>query len=260
MSLWVEPQFGLPGFPGSMSTPTDLLLSPPLAIDTCWQNWACTAIPKRLTYNYCMAIYGLCNAVKGTVDLILDLTLDLDSGLKMASNLRCGRITFKHVMSRVCWPSLVTIGAVVVAPIAWQADSHTQTYIRGLCFMYILAEVPDIARVIVRLAAILTTSRLGHSSTRTSCSTLPALTWEPLSSGPEISIGPCVQRSMQWARLDGWPRTAIGSLTRASRSTRSWSWLDSKLVLPRLEAGLASTRSWSCLDSTRSWSRLGVSC
>ncbi len=58
-----DTHFGFPGLPGSMSTPTDLLPSPRFAIDSHGQNWSCTAIPKRLTYTYCMAIYGLCNVV-----------------------------------------------------------------------------------------------------------------------------------------------------------------------------------------------------
>ena len=61
-----------------------------------------------------MAIYGLCDVVKGT----LDLNLDLDFGLKMASNLRCGGISFKLVMFSVCSPTLVTIGAAVGAAMA----------------------------------------------------------------------------------------------------------------------------------------------
>ncbi len=105
----------LAGLPGSVSTPTDLLPSPRLAIDSCGQNWSCTAIPKSLTNTYCMAIYGLCSSiVKGT----LDLDLDLDFGLKMASNVRCGGISFKFVMFSICRPSLVTIGAAVGAAIA----------------------------------------------------------------------------------------------------------------------------------------------
>ncbi len=67
-------------------------------------------MPNRLTYTYCMAIYGLCNVVKGT--------LDLDFGLKTASNVRCGGISFKLVMFSICRPSLVTIGAAVGAAIA----------------------------------------------------------------------------------------------------------------------------------------------
>ncbi len=57
-----------------------------------------------------MAIYGMCNAVKGT--------LDLDFGLKMASNVRCGGISFKLVIFSACRPNLVTIGAAVGAAIA----------------------------------------------------------------------------------------------------------------------------------------------
>ncbi len=98
-----------------MSTPTDLLLSPPLAIDSSGQSWYCTAIPKRLTYLYCMAIYGLCSVVKGTLDLNLDLNLDLSVCLKTASNIRCGRISFQFVMCSVCRLSLVTIGAAIGA-------------------------------------------------------------------------------------------------------------------------------------------------
>ncbi len=75
-----------------------------------------------------------------------------------------------------------------------------------------LAEVPGIARVIIRLSAILPTSSLENSSTR-------------------VLRSICASRS-----------------AHTSRSTRSWSCLNSKLVLPQLEAGLASTRSWSCLD------------
>ncbi len=62
---------------------------------------------------------------------VINGTLDCGFGLKMASNLRCSGMTFKHVMCSICWHSLVTISAVVVAPIAWQADRHT--YIWGLC-------------------------------------------------------------------------------------------------------------------------------
>ncbi len=97
--------------------------SPRLTIDSSGQSWYCTAIPKRLTYTHCTAIYDLCNVVKGT----LDLNLDLDFSLKMASNLRCGEISFKLVMFSICRPSLVTIGAAVGAATAGQADVHTHT-------------------------------------------------------------------------------------------------------------------------------------
>ncbi len=40
---------------------------------------------------------GLCNVGNGT----LDLNFDLDFGLKTALNLRCGGITFEHVMCSV---------------------------------------------------------------------------------------------------------------------------------------------------------------
>ena len=80
-----------------------------------------------------------------------------------------------------------------------------------------LAEVPGIARVIIRLSAILPTSSLENSSTR-------------------VLRSICASRS-----------------AHTSRSTRSWSCLNSKLVLPQLEAGLALTWSWS---HPRSWSVL----
>ncbi len=44
--------------------------------------------------------------------------MDLDFGLKMASDLRCGRITFKHEMCSVCGPSVVMIDAAIGAAIA----------------------------------------------------------------------------------------------------------------------------------------------
>ena len=61
-----------------------------------------------------MAIYGLCNVVRGTLGLDLDLHLDLNFGLKAASNVRCGRISFKLVMFSVCRPSLVMISTTLL--------------------------------------------------------------------------------------------------------------------------------------------------
>ena len=91
--------------------------------------------------------------------------------------------------------------------------------------------MPGIALVIVRLAAIPPTSRLGNSSTRASRSTLPALTWEPLSSGPEIYRALCAK--IHAVSKTGWLAPDCHRIPNMCFG------LNTMLVLPRLEADLA---------------------